>query len=185
MHVIRIFVLMSLLVLGAYATHVANRRVESYKSAASQTSQWRKGLSEADYAFMRVALDSGNRANAQHHGHASACIIVKNNSVIGTGLDSADTDRPGVHTVLKSVLQAFNTLGKSSLEGCVLYSTTRPCAACLSLLDLSKVEKVVYMVSDSVKGGADEAITYPVQQLSSTDQLATVPQVPLFPIDLR
>ena len=90
MHVIRIAILMSLLLIGAYATHVADMRVKSYKTAKAQTSQWRKGLSETDYKFMRVALDSGNRVNGAHHGHASACIIVKNNNVVGTELTTAD-----------------------------------------------------------------------------------------------
>jgi len=177
---------MFLLIIGAYATHVADKRVKSYKSAEAQTSQWRKGLSKTDYAFMQVALDSCSRANAHRHSHASACIIVKNNNVIGAGLDSADTAQPGVHTVLSSVLQAFKTLGKSSLEGCVIYSTSRPCPACLSLLGLSKAEKIVYMISDSSERDQEESKAFPVRPSTGTEvPLAIVPQVPLFPVDLR
>ena len=187
MPAIRFIILMLLLFYGAYATYVAEKEVKGYRSAKVRMDQLKKDLSEKDYAFMQMALNAGKLGRAHDHTNTSGSLIVKNDKVIGSGWDQSNglTD-PTAHSVLQSVKEACNHLGTTSLEGCVIYSSTQPCPMCLSLLYLTKVSKIIYIGSDTKDVTDDQLLNRQVYgSLLKDPTVRTIPEVVLCPTDLK
>lgn len=187
MPIIRIVILMLLLFFGAYATHVAEKEVKRDRSAKVRMDQLKKDLSERDYAFMQMALNVCKLARANDHTNTSGSLIIKNGKVIGSGWDQSNslTD-PTAHSVMQSVKEACNNLGATSLEGCVIYSSTQPCPMCLSLLYLTNVSKIIYMGSDTKDVTDDQLLNRQVYgSLLKDPTVRTIPEVVLFPADLN
>lgn len=187
MPMIRILILMLLLFYGAYATRVAEKEVKRHRSAKVRMDQLKKDLSEKDYAFMQMALNSVELGRGHDPTNTSGSLIVQDGKVIGSGWDQSNslTD-PTAHSVLESVKEACKYLGTTSLEGCVIYSSTQPCPMCLSLLYLTKVSKIIYIASDTKDVTDDQLLNRQVYgSLLKDPTVRTIPEVVLFPNDLN
>jgi guanine deaminase len=149
MPVVRIILLMLFLLIGAYATHVADKQVKDISISKKRMNQLKSSLDENDYAFMQMSLNPGNYESAHEHGSTSGSLIVNGGRIIGAGWDGLNSSSvPTDHAALKAVKEASIHLGTPSLKGSVFYSGTQPCPMCLSLLYLTEIDKIIYF-SDS------------------------------------
>ena len=74
------------------------------------------------------------------------------------------------HAEILVLREAFRKLKRRRLTNCTLYVTVEPCAMCAGALVLSRVEKLVYGVTDS-KFGAAESIFNVVNNPALNHQL--------------
>ena len=181
---IQFIILLLFLIYGSYATLVVKTDVEAQRISQMRAKQLKKDLTEKDYAFMNLVLNEDDAALDKGEVSSSGSVIVKNGKIIGRG-NGLLVD-PISHAEVQAVRDAHSHLGTTSLEGCVLYSSTQPCPMCLSLLYLTNVDKIVYfMSSDAARGTATQSLNQRVYSaLIRHPSERTIPEVRLFREDL-
>lgn len=188
MPVIRIIILMALLFFSAYAAHVAQKEVSVYRLNEMKMEQLKRELTEEDFAFMKMVLNEGKPGGAHDHINSPGCIIVKNGKITGTGWNqSTSPGDPTAHAEVEAVKETFNALGNTSLEGCVVYTSAQPCPMCLSLFDLTKIDKIIYFKASDTAGQKDVQILnqHAYRSLIRDPSERIIPEVVLLPDDLN
>ena len=150
--------------------------------------QLKRKLTEEDFTFMRMVVNGGTPGRVHNHFNSSNCVIVKNRKIIGTAWDqSTSPTDPTAHAEMEAVKEACNYLGNTSLDGCVVYSLTRPCPMCLSLFYLTKVEKIIYFKDLDVAGRDDGQLLnqHVYRALIRDPSERIIPEVVLLPDDLN
>ena len=103
--------------------------------------------------FMSFALEEAKTAYEKDEVPVGA-VIVKNGEIIGRGHNQRETLQcPTAHAEVLAVNNASQHLNAWRLHGCTMYVTMEPCAMCAGALVLSRIDKVVFAISDP-KGGA-------------------------------
>lgn len=107
-----------------------------------------------DEKFMQMALAEAK--NAADFGEVPiGAVIVRNGVVVGRGYNLRERAKdPTAHAELLAIKQASETLGGWRLIGCTLYVTLEPCPMCAGAIVQSRIDRVVYGVSDPKAGCA-------------------------------
>lgn len=72
-------------------------------------------------------------------------VVVRANTIVGYGPSRVLIDRnPDAHAERVALWDAQRRLGTKDMTGAVLYSTSRPCAACELALSLANVERMYF-----------------------------------------
>jgi tRNA(Arg) A34 adenosine deaminase TadA len=80
-------------------------------------------------------------------------VMVKGGAIVGYGPSRVILDRnPNAHAERVALWDAQRRLGTKEITGAVIYSTSRPCAACEDALALANVERM-YFGADGADGG--------------------------------
>ena len=104
--------------------------------------------------YMRMALREAEQAAAEGEVPCGA-VIVLNGEVIGKAHNQTERLRdPTAHAEILAITQATQAVGNWRLSGAVLYVTKEPCPMCAGALVLARVEKVVWGMTDPLRGGA-------------------------------
>lgn len=83
--------------------------------------------------------------NIDRGGGPFGAVIVKDNEVVATGVNSVTPDNdPTAHAEVNAVRHACRKLGTFKLTGCTIYSSCEPCPMCLSALYWAGIRKVYY-----------------------------------------
>jgi tRNA(adenine34) deaminase len=107
-----------------------------------------------DLIFMRMALREAERAAADGEVPCGA-VIVKDGEVIGKAHNQTETlNDPTAHAEILAITQATQAVGNWRLTGSVMYVTKEPCPMCAGALVLARIEKVVWGMTDPIRGGA-------------------------------
>jgi tRNA(adenine34) deaminase len=97
-----------------------------------------------DIRWFDVAEEMKRRAESwgdQSYG----AVLVLDEQVIGFGPSRVVMDRdPDAHAERVALRDAQRRLGRNSLAGSILYSTSRPCASCESAAADAQVERMYY-----------------------------------------
>lgn len=94
--------------------------------------------------FMRMAARL-SYDNIDRGGGPFGAVIVKDNEVVATGVNSVTPDNdPTAHAEVNAVRHACRKLGTFKLAGCTIYSSCEPCPMCLSALYWAGIRKVYY-----------------------------------------
>ena len=92
-----------------------------------------RGLARAaanDETFMNRAFDM--KADAERSGDQSyGAVVVANQD-------------PTAHAEMEAIRDAARTLGSRSLEGCVIYATSRPCRMCETAAYWANISHIYY-----------------------------------------
>lgn len=185
---IRIFILMPLLFIGAYATYVADRQVKEFSVSRNEIPHVKNALDENDYTFMEMALTPDNSGSEHEHVITSGSLIVKGEQIIGAGWDELNSSNdPTDHATLKAVKEATIHLGTTSLKGSVIYAGIQPCPMCLSLLYLTKIDKIIYFEgSDTANLTDNELLNRQVYRaLIKNPSERVIPEIVLHQKDLQ
>ena len=106
--------------------------------------------------FIAAALrmrDEAVRAGDQAYG----AVVVKDNRIIGFGPSRVVLKKDlSAHAEREAIREAQARLGRSDLSGCLLYSSSRPCAACEAAAAAANVARM-YHGPDAVDAGAPRA----------------------------
>jgi len=107
-----------------------------------------------DIQFMRMALREAEQAAAEGEVPCGA-IIVLDGEVIGKAHNQTELlNDPTAHAEILAITQATQAVGNWRLNGAVMYVTKEPCPMCAGALVLSRMKKVVWGMTDPVRGGA-------------------------------
>lgn len=104
--------------------------------------------------YMRMALREAELAAAEGEVPCGA-VIVLNGEVIGKAHNQTETLKdPTAHAEVLAITQATQAVGNWRLNDAVMYVTKEPCPMCAGALVLSRMKKVVWGMTDPVRGGA-------------------------------
>lgn len=93
---------------------------------------------------MQQAIDL-SIANVENGGGPFGAVIVRDDRVIATGVNSVVPDNdPTAHAEVNAIRSACAALGTFKLEGCTVYSSCEPCPMCLSALYWAGVKRICY-----------------------------------------
>lgn len=107
-----------------------------------------------DEFYMRMALREAERAADEGEVPCGA-VIVLNHEVIGKAHNQTETlNDPTAHAEVLAITQATQAVGNWRLIDAVMYVTKEPCPMCAGALVLSRMKKVVWGMTDPVRGGA-------------------------------
>jgi len=107
-----------------------------------------------DTQFMRMALREAEQATAEGEVPCGAVIVLDGN-VIGKAHNQTEIlNDPTAHAEILAITQATQAVGNWRLNGAVMYVTKEPCPMCAGALVLSRIKKVVWGMTDPVRGGA-------------------------------
>jgi tRNA(adenine34) deaminase len=107
-----------------------------------------------DLIYMRMALREAVAAADEGEVPCGA-VIVLNGEVIGKAHNQTETlNDPTAHAEILAITQATQAVGNWRLNGAVMYVTKEPCPMCAGALVLARIEKVVWGMTDPIRGGA-------------------------------
>ena len=107
-----------------------------------------------DLMYMRMALREAELAAAEGEVPCGA-VIVLNDKVIGKAHNQTETlNDPTAHAEVLAITQATQEVSNWRLNDAVMYVTKEPCPMCAGALVLARIKKVVWGMTDPIRGGA-------------------------------
>ena len=107
-----------------------------------------------DLIFMRLALREAERAASEGEVPCGA-VIVLHGKIIGKAHNQTETlKNPTAHAEILAITQATQAVGNWRLNEAVMYVTKEPCPMCAGALVLSRMKKVIWGMTDPIRGGA-------------------------------
>lgn len=113
--------------------------------------------------YMRRAISLASENVREKGGGPFGAIIVKEGTIIGTGVNTVTTDNdPTAHAEVNAIREACSKLGSFDLHGCTLYTSCEPCPMCLSAAYWAKVDKIYFAADkvDAKEAGFSDAFIY-------------------------
>ena len=108
-----------------------------------------------DIQFMRMALRQAEIASEAGEVPCGA-VIIKDGAVIGKAHNQTETlQDPTAHAEILAITQATQAVENWRLTGSTMYVTKEPCPMCAGAIVLARIEKVVWGMTDPIRGGAD------------------------------
>lgn len=103
---------------------------------------------------IRMAADNAAKGEGPF-----AAIVVKNGTVVGSGVNRVDTNHdPTAHAELLAIRDACQRLNSADLSDCVLYASGEPCPMCMGAIYWAGPSAVYYACS---KAEAAAAVGFP------------------------
>ena len=100
---------------------------------------------ERAYEMKRRAVQSGD----QGYG----AVVVKDSRIVGQAPSRVVVNRdPTAHAEVEAIRDAARRLGTRDLSGCVLYSTSPPCAMCETAAYWARIDRLVSASADGDRG---------------------------------
>lgn len=88
-------------------------------------------------------------ANVEKGGRPFGAVIVKDDSVIASGVNEIlRTNDPTSHAELNAIRAASRKLHTANLAGCTVYASGHPCPMCMAAMRMSGIGEVVYAYSN-------------------------------------
>jgi tRNA(Arg) A34 adenosine deaminase TadA len=108
-----------------------------------------------DEHFLRRAIALAERALRDGIGEPFGAVVVQDGRIVGEGCNLVpSTCDPSAHAEIVALRDACQALGRTTLEGCIMYASCEPCAMCLAALHLTGIARLVFATS------AEQAAAY-------------------------
>lgn len=89
-------------------------------------------------------------------------VVVYRDRIVGRGHNrTVQTGRPFEHAEMVAMWEAVGTLGRKTLEECILYSTVEPCVMCIGAALLARVPRVIFGVREPLTGACESVFSIP------------------------
>lgn len=137
----------------------------------------------SDQRFLCEAIDLA-RENVRHGGRPFGAIVVKNGSIIATGINEVmTTSDPTAHAEMQAIRAASRALGSPDLSGCAVYASGHPCPMCFVAMRVSGISRVAYAHSleDAASYGLRSAIAYDELRKPLSEQPLQMSHMPVDP----
>lgn len=123
------------------------------KTSSISTETYKTHYSPEELMAKAIELAKKN-ALSGHGGPFGAVVADKDGRILGEGINGIlSRSDPAAHAEVMAIRQATEKLNKTSLEGCVLYSSSEPTRISKALIDSAGISKVFYGLShDDVRG---------------------------------
>lgn len=107
-----------------------------------------------DIFYMQIALQEAQQA-AQEGEVPCGALIVHNDQIIGKAHNQTEQLKdPTAHAEILAITQATQHLQNWRLTDAIMYVTKEPCPMCAGALVLARIKRVVWGMSDPIRGGA-------------------------------
>ncbi|MCL7999020.1 nucleoside deaminase [Brucella sp. 21LCYQ03] len=105
--------------------------------------------------------------NIKQGGRPFGAVVVKNDKIIGTGVNrmQADCD-PTAHAELLALRAAGQALQSVRLDDCTVYASGQPCPMCFAAMRMSGIKEIIFAYSN------DEAEPYNLSTAQIAKELA-------------
>ena len=95
--------------------------------------------------FMQRALELARQSLQIPGALPYAAVVVRNNEIIGEGLNMALTNLdPTSHGEVEAIRAACSRVGSTRLDGCDLYTTAEPCSMCVATMYIAGIKHLYY-----------------------------------------
>ncbi len=136
-------------------------------------------MTQEQKIFINQAIELANENVKSGKGGPFGAIIVKNNKVIATAVNTVTaTNDPTAHAEINAIRIACNKLNSFQLADCEIYSSCEPCPMCLGAIYWSRAKKIYFAADkkDAANAGFDDSFIYdeiklPVNQRKLSTQL--------------
>lgn len=103
--------------------------------------------------YMQKALQQANIAALHNEVPVGAIIVSPDGKIIARAYNKVESKSCQTgHAEVIAIQKATKKLGDWRLNGCLIYVTLEPCLMCLGLIQLSRLEKVVFGASSPIFG---------------------------------
>ncbi len=107
-----------------------------------------------DEMMMRMALRASMTAAEAGEVPIGAVLVDATGTLIGKAHNQVETLKDATaHAEILAISQGNQALGNWRLEGCTLYVTKEACAMCAGAIVFSRISRIVWGVSDPIRGG--------------------------------
>lgn len=106
-----------------------------------------------DALFMQEALSLAQQSFEQDEVPIGALVVTANGCIVGRGYNQVEQCySQAAHAEFIAIQQATIARKDWRLDGCWLYVTLEPCAMCMALIKLSRIEGVVFAAASPLFG---------------------------------
>jgi guanine deaminase len=113
--------------------------------------------------WMKAAVKLAVQNVQSGHGGPFGAVVVKDGSIIATGVNSVTaTNDPTAHAEVSAIRAACLATGSFQLEGCEMYMSCEPCPMCVGAIYWAHLARFYYACSrsDAAEAGFDDAFIY-------------------------
>jgi tRNA(adenine34) deaminase len=111
--------------------------------------------SDADLAFMNLALEQADLAGMDGDVPVGCVVVDDEGVVLGRGRNRRELDKdPTAHAEVVALREAARVSGTWHLCGATLYATVEPCPMCAGAIVNARIRRVVYGCDDPKAGAA-------------------------------
>lgn len=108
---------------------------------------------ESNKFYMKQALLQAKLAFAKNEVPVGAVVVDKDGKILSRSYNKIEKQKCQVaHAEALAIKAACKKFGDWRLNGCTLYVTLEPCLMCLGLIQLSRIDKVVFGASSPLFG---------------------------------
>ncbi|MAS97320.1 MAG: tRNA adenosine(34) deaminase TadA [Pontiellaceae bacterium] len=108
---------------------------------------------DTDTFYMKIAIQEAQRA-AEFGEVPCGAVIVLDDQIIGKAHNQTEQlNDPTAHAEILAITQATQHLQNWRLNRAVMYVTKEPCPMCAGALVLARIQRVVWGMSDPIRGG--------------------------------
>lgn len=112
-------------------------------------------MNTSDEYYMAMALREAEKAAADGEVPTGCVIVDAEERILARAHNQTEGLRDATaHAEMLALSSAFAVKGNWRLNGCRLYVTKEPCPMCAGAIILSRLDKVIWGVSDPKRGGA-------------------------------
>lgn len=112
--------------------------------------------------FMGKALKQAAVALSYDEVPIGAIVVSKDGVIIGRGYNRMEAAKCQLaHAEARAIAQACKKNGDWRLNGCTIYVTLEPCLMCIGLIQLSRVDNIVYGAPSPLFGSVINVVALP------------------------
>ena len=98
-----------------------------------------------DEQYLKKAIDQAKKASANDEVPIGAIVVDSNGIIIGRGYNKMEkTGCQTGHAEVVAIEKACKKIGDWRLNGCSIYVTLEPCLMCFGLIQLSRIDRLVF-----------------------------------------
>ena len=108
-----------------------------------------------DLYFMGKALEQAKRSLLYDEVPVGAVVVNDKGIIIGRGYNKVEKNgTQNDHAEIIAIRKAAKKVGDWRLQGCSIYVTLEPCLMCFGLIQLSRIEKIIFGAPSTLFGAS-------------------------------
>jgi len=122
--------------------------------------------------WMKIAHNEATEGMLKNDGGPFGAVIIKDDRIIASAHNEVlKTKDSTAHAEMNAIRKACKELDSFDLNGCILYTTCKPCPMCLGAIFWARISTVYYGATedDASRGGFDDKRFYEMLENKNQD----------------
>ena len=122
--------------------------------------------------WMKIAYNEATEGMLKNDGGPFGAVIIKDDKIIASAHNEVlKTKDSTAHAEMNAIRKACKELDSFDLNGCILYTTCKPCPMCLGAIFWARISTVYYGATedDASRGGFDDKRFYEMLENKNQD----------------